>query len=394
MRWYTPVSEAPAIGREFLYIESQQAFGELLARLSGTAMLAVDTEAASFHRYRDRIYLIQLSTRALTAVVDPLAVSDLSGLGRLLADPAVETLFHDADYDLRILNRDYGFSGANLFDTRIAAQLLNEPGIGLAALLGKYCGVTLDKKYQRADWSMRPLIQGMLEYAADDTRFLPVLRDLLKERLVAAGRWHWAEEEFGLLAGVRWTVAGPPEEAYLRLKGVRSLKGHQLAVLRELFAWRERVAAELDRAPFRVLMNEALLTIAGAAPRDESAMRELKALSPDQLRRRGAELLEAVARGLQAPLESIPVFERGRRQAPDLAYEARLERLKAARNAIAERIPLAPGVLCPNGILEGIARLEPVDREQLSQVEGMRNWQREVLGADLFEAARGAKSAG
>lgn len=215
----------------------------------------------------------------------------------------------------------------------------------------------------------------------------------MKERLVASGRWHWAEEEFALLAGVRWTVSGPPEEAFLRLKGVRSLKGHQLAVLRELFAWRERVAGDLDRAPFRVLMNEALLAIAKAMPKDEAALRELKALSPDQLRRRGSDLLEAVARGLQAPMDSIPVFERGRRQAPDLAYEARLERLKAARNGIAERIPLAPGVLCPNGILEGIARLDPMDLERLNQVEGMRNWQREVLGAELLEAARGVKSA-
>jgi ribonuclease D len=387
------VSEAPARGREFTYIESQQAFDDLATKLAGTPILAVDTEAASFHRYRDRIYLVQLSTREVTAVVDPLAVSDLAGLGRLLADPAVETLFHDADYDLRILHRDYGYTGSNLFDTRIAAQLLNEPGIGLAALLEKYSGVTLDKKYQRADWSMRPLLRGMLDYAADDTRFLPTLRDLMKERLVAAGRWHWAEEEFRLLAGVRWTAPGLAAEAYLRLKGVRSLKGYQLAVLRELFAWRERVAGELDRAPFRVLMNEALLAIAKAMPRDETALRELKALSPDQLRRRGSDLLEAVARGMSAPLDSIPVFERGRRQVPDAALEARLERLKAARNAIAERIPLAPGVLCPNGILEGIARLEPMNLEQLNQVEDMRNWQREVLGEELLEAARGMKSA-
>lgn len=386
------MSEIPAIGREFLHIESQAAFDDLATQLVGTPILAVDTEAASFHRYRDRIYLVQLSTRELTAVVDPLAVSDLTGLGRLLADPAVETLFHDADYDLRILNRDYGFTAANLFDTRIAAQLLNEPGIGLAALLDKYSGIALDKKYQRADWSMRPLLQGMLDYAADDTRFLPALRDLMKERLVAEGRWRWAEEEFGLLGGVRWTVSGPPEEAYLRLKGVRSLKGHQLAVLRELYAWRERVAGELDRAPFRVLMNEALLAIAKAVPGDEAALRELKALSPDQLRRRGGDLLNAVARGMQAPMDSIPVFERSRRQAPDAAYEARLERLKSARNAIAERIPLAPGVLCPNGILEGIARLEPMEPERLNQVEGMRNWQRELLGEDLLKAARGTKA--
>ncbi len=370
------------------YLDTQASFESFMAGLAGEPLLAVDTEAASFHRYRDRIYLIQLSTRETTAVIDPLPIPDLSTLGRLLADPGIEVLFHDADYDLRILHRDYGFTATNLFDTRIAAQLLNEPGIGLAALLERYVGVTLDKKYQRADWSVRPLLPGMLAYAADDTRYLPRLRDLLKERLVAAGRWHWAQEEFALLEQVRWSAAGPPEEAYLRLKGARTLRGHQFAVLRELFAWREATASQLDRAPFRVLMNEAMLSIAKAMPADETALRELKALSPDQLRRRGAEILAAVARGVQAPADSIPTFERGRRPPPDLAYEARLERLKTVRNAAAERLPLAPGVLCANGILEAIARLQPNQVSQLAQVEGMRRWQVEVAGAELVAAAQ------
>lgn len=382
------MSEPPA-HPAFEYLDSQARFDAFVSRIGGVPLLAVDTEAASFHRYRDRIYLIQLSTRELTAVVDPLAVPDLSRLGGLLADAGVETVFHDADYDLRILHRDYGYTAARLFDTRIAAQLLNEPGIGLAALLDKYLGVTLDKKYQRADWSVRPLLPGMLEYAADDTRYLPALRDLLRERLLSIGRWHWAEEEFGLLEAVRWTPAGPPEEAYLRLKGARTLRGHQYAVLRELFAWRERTAAQLDRAPFRVLMNEAMIQIAKAMPVDATALRELGALSVEQFRRRGPEILEAVARGVQAPASSLPVFERARRPPPDLAYEARVERLKAARNAVAERLPLAAGVLCPNGLLEAIARLEPASVDELAKVEGMRRWQREVLGEELLRAARG-----
>jgi ribonuclease D len=371
------------------YLQQQAAFDRLAGSLAGTPLLAVDTEAASFHRYRDRIYLIQLSTREQTAVVDPLSLSDLSALGRLLADRATETVFHDADYDLRILDRDYGFHAARLFDTRVAAQLLNEPGIGLAALLEKYLGITLEKKYQRADWSVRPLTPGMLAYAADDTRYLPRLRDILKEKLIAAGRWAWAEEEFALLTRLRWTPAGPPEEAFLRLKGARSLRAHQLAVLRELFAWREQTASRLDRAPFRVLQNESMLTIAKAMPADPEALRDLKALSPDQLRRSGSELLEAVARGIRAPASSLPVFERGKRPAPDLAFDARLERLKQARNAMAERVELAPGVLCPNGLLEAVARLTPKSTAQLAEIRDMRNWQREVLGSDLVTAAQG-----
>lgn len=380
------MSSTPPPQREFLHLQTQADFDRFAEKLAGDPLLAVDTEAASFHRYRDRVYLLQLSTREVTAVVDPLAVADLGALGKLLADGGVEKLFHDADYDLRILHRDYGFSAVRLFDTRIAAQLLNEPGIGLAALLAKYLSVNLDKKYQRADWSERPLLPGMLQYAADDTRYLPALRDILKEKLTVAGRWSWAEEEFRLLETVRWAPVGPPEEAYLRLKGARVLKGQQLAVLRALFDWRERTAGTLDRAPFRVLMNEAMLAIAKAMPTDEPALRELKALSSDQLRRRGAELLQAVRDGASAPLETMPVFERGRRPTPDAAYEGRLERLKATRNAIAERIELAPGVLCPNGVLEAIAGLLPEQPADLAKIEEMRNWQRSVVGEELFKA--------
>ncbi len=372
----------------FQYLTTPDRYAGFFQALQRPGLLAVDTEAASFHRYRDRIYLVQLSTREQTAIIDPLAVPELDRLGALLADPQVEIVFHDADYDLRILHRDYGFTATSLFDTRIAAQLLNEPGIGLAALLQKYLGIRLDKKYQRADWSLRPLLPGMLDYAAADTRFLPRLRDILAEGLRQAGRWHWAEEEFRLLEATRWSPAGPREEAYLRIKGARLLKGQQLAVLRELFEWREVAASELDRAPFRVLMNEAMVTIARGLPEALEALGELRALSPDQLRRRGPEILEAVARGLESPPESLPSFPRTRRPAPDAAYEARLERLKAVRNQAAERLPLAPGVLCPNGLLEAIGRLEAPSEDGLGAIEGMRNWQREVLGTELLAAAK------
>ena len=150
-------------------VDSRAELDRLFARLRGAPLLAVDTEAASFHRYTDRVYLLQVSSRDETAVVDPLAVGGLDPLGDVLADPGVEVVFHDADYDLRLLDREYGFQAARVFDTRVAAQLLNEPGIGLAALLEKHLGVRLDKRFQRADWSARPLSTPMLEYGAADT---------------------------------------------------------------------------------------------------------------------------------------------------------------------------------------------------------------------------------
>jgi ribonuclease D len=132
-------------------IETAADLEALIERLRREPLLAVDTEAASFHRYHDRVYLLQISSRSETAVVDPLAVGGLAAFAEVLADPAIEIVFHDADYDLRLLDREYGFGATSLFDTRIAAQLLNEPGIGLAALLEKYLDVRLDKRFQRAD---------------------------------------------------------------------------------------------------------------------------------------------------------------------------------------------------------------------------------------------------
>lgn len=368
--------------------ETPDGVAELFADLGRPARIAIDTEAASYHRYSDGICLVQLSTPAVTAVIDVIKTPDLSLLGKLMADPAVESVFHDADYDLRLLDRDHHISAARLFDTRIAAQLLGEPGIGLAALLELYQGVKLDKKFQRADWAKRPMEPGMLEYAAADTHHLLALRDLLEEKLKAAGRMHWAEEEFVIAATVGWEEKAA-DEAYLKVKGARLLKPRALAVLRELHAWRDVTAKRLDRATFRVMNPETLLAIAELAPTDLAGLRGIRGLPPDQVERRGTELLAAIAKGMAIPEDELPRFERMRRLPPDAAFDARLDRLKVARNAAAARLGLQPGVLCPNGILEGIARAQPKAVAELTAIEGMRRWQVEVLGAELLESLKG-----
>jgi ribonuclease D len=369
-------------------IQSQDELESLFERLRGQPLLAVDTEAASFHRYRDRVYLLQLSSRQETAVVDPLAVTSLAPLGAVLADPNVEIVFHDADYDLRLLAHEYGFGGTNLFDTRIAAQLLNEPGVGLAALLEKYLGVRLDKRYQRADWSVRPLTSEMLEYAAADTHHLPILRDLLRDRLRELGRLEWAEEEFNLLTTVRRSVVEPTEPGYLRIKGARALNGRAQAVLRELFQWREDLARRTDKAAFRILNNEPMVSMAKSPPRELAALKAIKGIGQEQADRRGKDILAAVQRGLDIPDRDLPRIERPLRRQPDAAYETRLERLKAARNALATQYDLAPGVLCPNGVLEAIARVNPATLEQMAEIKELRRWQLREMGGSLLAAVK------
>jgi len=368
-------------------IRSQPDLEALFARLRTAPLLAVDTEAASFHRYTDRVYLLQVSSRDETAVVDPLAVQSLAPLADVLADPAIEIVFHDADYDLRLLDREYGYRANSIFDTRVAAQLLNEPGVGLAALLEKYLGVKLDKRFQRADWSARPLSAEMLAYAASDTRYLPSLRDLLKAQLEARGRLAWAEEEFALLAHIRWS---PPDgdPAYLRLKGAKALKGRELAILRELYEWREGVAQRADRATFRILNNEPMLLMARQPPADLVALKAIPGIGGEQAERRGRAILEAVKRGQDVPDRDLPRIERGPRRAYDPAFEARLERLKAVRNQSAVRLDLAPGVLCPNGTLEAVARSNPISLVELAAVPELRRWQLDEVGTELLAAVK------
>ncbi|MGZ8391340.1 MAG: ribonuclease D [Gemmatimonadales bacterium] len=365
-------------------IDSQAELEQLFRRFEGESLLAVDTEAASFHRFHDRIYLLQISSRRETAVVDPLAVTSLAPLAAALADPNVEIVFHDADYDLRLLNLEYGFGINNLFDTRIAAQLLNEPGVGLAALLEKYFGVKLDKRYQRADWSARPLSAEMLEYAAADTHHLPTLRDLLREQLRERGRLEWAEEEFGLATGARWSPPDVAEPAYLRLKGAKALPGRSLAVLRELFDWRDQLARRTDKAAFRILNNEPMLAMAQTPPADLAGLKAVRGIGGEQAERRGREILAAVQRGLLVPEGDLPSVERPPRRPSDPAYEARLERLKTARNLLASQYELAPGVLCPNGTLEAIARLNPATMDEVAKVPELRRWQLREIGGALL----------
>jgi ribonuclease D len=372
---------------EYRYLDSATALTEFLSAAGAEPLVAVDTEAASFHRYVDRVYLVQLSTRQATAILDPLSLPDLAPLGALLNDPTIEHVFHDADYDLRILDRDYGFRARRLFDTRIAAQLVGEPGIGLAALLEKYLGVHLTKAHQRADWSQRPLSPAMLAYAADDTRHLPRLRDALRARLEALGRLSWAEEEFTRLEDLRWSGPGSAEgDAYRRLKGARALDRRQLAALRELVAWREALGAARDTALFRIIGNEALLAVSRALPRSLDALGAIQALPASLARRHGPALIAAVERARAIPEADLPTWPRGPRVPRDPELESRVERLKSARNAAAQRLGLDPGVLCGRPTLEAIARAQPRDRDSLARLDEVRDWQAATVGDELLAA--------
>jgi len=378
------------------YLDSSSAVEQWLSGIRTTGILALDTEGASFHRYVDRIYLIQLSTRETHAIIDPLPIATPAGLGALVEDPAVEIVFHDADYDLRLLRQDYGWQVRNVFDTRIAAQLLGLKAFGLAALLERSFGLKLDKKHQRADWSMRPLTADMLDYAAQDTMHLLGLRDVLRAELEAKGRLAWAAEEFARLETIGW-AAEDPAAAFLRIKGARDLTRRELAIFREVVQWRDATALALDRATFRVVGNETLFELARLAPRTRDALGKVKGMPRGILERAGDAILAAIGRGLEVPEAELPRFPKAARWDRDPDFDHKVGALKAVRDAAATRLDLDPGVLCSRERLEAVARLLPREVDDLTRIPEFRRWQIAEMGAGFVQAiapyAKGVKPA-
>ncbi len=376
---------APADSDTALYLDKPEAVERFLAEISDIGELALDTEGASFHRFLDRIYLLQLSTRDRSAIIDPLPIGSPARLGDLLQNKEIEVVFHDADYDLRLLHQDYGWHVTNIFDTRIASQLLGIKSFGLAVLLEQFFDVKLDKKHQRADWSMRPLTPDMLEYAAQDTRYLLQLKDHMKAELGRRGRLRWAEEEFARLEGTRWE-AEESMEGFLRLKGARDLSRRELAVLREVANWRDVVAAELDRATFRVMGNEALFELARRTPRSVSELSAIKGMPKGMIDRAGSDIVAAVRRGIEVPEAELPKFPRGQRWNKDRDFDDKVGRLKAVRDAAATRLELDPGVLCSRERMENIARSGAKSVEELAAVPDLRRWQIDEMGEGFIAA--------
>lgn len=371
-----------------LYIDTPEAAAKFFASLPSKGTIGLDTEGASFHRFVDRIYLLQLSAPGVTAVLDPLAIGTPPRMAELLQSREVEVVLHDADYDLRLLHQDYGWHLTNIFDTRVAAQLLGIKAFGLAALLERYFGAKLDKKFQRADWSLRPLSAGMLEYAALDTAFLLDLRDKMKAELERAGRWSWAAEEFARLEGTRWEPE-EPATAFMRMKGARDLSRRELAVLGQVVAFRNSVAAELDRATFRVMGNEVLFELARLQPKAAAELSTIKGMPRGLVERRSREILDAVAKGVAMPEDALPKYPKSARWDKDPDFDERVNRLRGVREAVAVKLDLDPGVLASRERLESIARAKPSSLEQLLAVPDVRKWQVEVLGEAMLKALKG-----
>ena len=364
----------------FKFVDEQVSLDEALAWLSTAEKIAVDTEADSRHRYPEKVCLIQLSDGEHTYVIDTLASLDYSGLDAVFADGTVCKVLHGADFDIRGINRDFGFGFAHCYATSIAARVAGFERLGLAALLEEILGVSIpkDQRLQSADWSRRHLETAALDYAATDVIHLVALRDALDERLSVLGRDRWVREEFDRLADIRY-VAPDPDFAFLSVKGTRDLDGRALAVLNTLFAFREIEALRLNRPPGYVIAGEALAYLS-ANPASE--LEEVPGLGPAAQRRYGRGIKKAVSAGLNAlPIER-PRSANQPLPRPNATQAARLSKLKRWRIGIGETLRVDPSILWPMRSLERLSRQPTTFHEEIVSAD-VRSWQRECFADEL-----------
>jgi ribonuclease D len=273
-------------------IREQPELLEAARHLSTEKYLGVDTESNSFYAYKPRICLIQISTEHRDFILDPLSLGDLSPLGSIFADPAIEKILHAADNDLIGLRREFRFRLRTVFDTAAACRILGRNHLGLARILSEEFGINADKQLQRCNWQRRPLTAKQLFYAQLDTHFLIRLRHRLHRQLFQRNLWEAAARQFARIEQIRpKPVKGWHPNGYLRLKGADRLSPVSLKTLKALFSYRERLARKADKAPFRIMNNDVLVRLARELPQDRAALSQIRGLPSHFKGRGGGELL-------------------------------------------------------------------------------------------------------
>ncbi|HYK25489.1 MAG TPA: ribonuclease D [Steroidobacteraceae bacterium] len=355
-------------------ITDQASLGALAARLDGARAIALDTEFLRERTYRAELCLVQVADDERAVCVDPLALGNLGILAPLAGASGTLKVMHASRQDIEVLLPAVGLVSP-VFDTQIAAALVGLPAqIGYAELVRRRLGVELEKAHTRADWSARPLAPEQLSYALDDVRYLLPLAEQLTAELERLGRSDWLAEELAALADVR-AYQVEPEQAWMRLKGLRGLDAARLRLARELAAWRERRAIARNRPRGWILDDATLREIVLAAPRALAQLAAIPGVPPRVIERCGVEILDRV-RAADLPDELPTVNLRGR---PDRAKAALLEKLSAIHRAAASELSLSPEVLATRRDLERLAE----GRQDGPLLTG---WRRAAVGERLLAA--------
>lgn len=371
-------------------VYTASALHRLVEYLRSQPRFALDTESNSLYSYQGKVCLIQISTYAtskeeiLDFLVDPLRLKDLSPLGDLFADPSIEVVMHAADNDILMLYRSYGFRFGRVFDTQLAARILGWKQVGLAAILESHFSIVSNKRMQRTDWGKRPLTPEQIAYAQMDTHYLLPLRDQLAAELQRRGRWEEALDAFAALTSNDPATRAPDERTFWQMRAVRTVPQACLGVLEALWHWREHKARALDRPPFKVINDAALIELAKSQPLTLDALKETPNLSTLQVRRFGEELLQVIQAGQQRPMPTPPADEGRPELALDKAVQARYDALRRWRTEVAEQRGVDADIVLPNSALLAIATLKPATLDALATLPELTAWKLATYGPQIL----------
>jgi ribonuclease D len=365
-------------------IETPQDLENLGVRLNQETSVALDLEGDSLYHYREKICLVQIAAGSECFLVDPLKITDLSPLALFLNNPEITKILHGADYDIRSLYRDYQFQIRNLFDTESGARFLGLKETGLGALLGARFQIQLDKRFQKKDWSKRPLTDPMSAYAAADVAYLIPLAQSLRTDLEALGRLPWVLEEGDRLCRVRFN---PPSRGplFLQFKGGRQLDSRSLGLLENLLQFRKAQAEKRDRPLFKILGADVLKTLALEKPQTLDQLKSIKGLSAKLIDRLGEGLIECLKQGLTIPETDLPRFPPSIRPQVSPEVAARVKALKRWREKKARELNLDPGVLISNALIDQIGEKNPTGPEDLDLIPELRLWQHQTFGPEILK---------
>jgi ribonuclease D len=362
------------------YVATDSALRHLIQHLAAEPFVAIDTESNSLYAYREQVCLFQITTRQGDFILDPFAITDMSPLQTVLANPHIEKIFHAAEYDLMGIKRDYGFRIHNIFDTMLAARLTGHFQVGLNTLVQDYLGVTLDKRHQRDNWGARPLPEDSLRYAQMDTHFLPMLRNDLYDRLRELGRMDEAREAFEELEYVQPAAHTFDPDGFWRLGRPHRLNRQQMAVLRSLYLLREDLAEQRDCPPFKVFGNSVLVELARHAPHNRPSLAKIKGMSSSVIRRYGDRILAAIEDGRATQLPRPP---RARRADPDVME--RYSALREWRKVRANQRGVDSDVIVSKNILWTLAQEAPQSLDAMQDIPGLGPWRLAQYGDELLE---------
>lgn len=367
----------------YRFIRTPAELEQFVSRISKEKIIAVDLEADSMFHFQEKVCLLQMAGNGENVVIDPLEVNDLSALAPIFKDKDVCKVFHGSDYDVRSLYRDFSIEINNLFDTQLASMFMGQRETSLGAVVCNRFGIQLDKRYQKKDWSQRPLPDGMIEYAASDVYHLIPLARMLMDELEEKGRLDWVKEECDYLSEVRPMENGS-DPLFLRFRGAGRLPRRNLAALEGLLQYRRKLAEKKDRPLFKVISNTALLKIATEMAQTPQAMEAARCLSAKQIRIYGKPLSAIVKKANALAEKDLPTYPRKRRPSVSPRVPERIKIIKDWRDRLADGLGLDPALLFNKALMTAIAVKKPADLQGLRNVEGIRNWQVKAFGKEVL----------